>query len=79
MTAADLVALLKAMRAEADAAAVELVELDLRAKRAALAGGEAGELAALHVADVRRRVADLRLALAAHTTALALVAQEAPR
>lgn len=71
---------LRELRAEAAALMQEVFQLDLLAKRAEVAGEDGAELAALHVADVRARVAEARRVVALHGAALdALARKGAPR
>jgi hypothetical protein len=75
MTREDLVAL-KAMRAEIASLEVDVVQLDLAAKRALVADPDAAELVALYAEDVRGRVAAARSTVAAHLGALKHIARK---
>jgi len=80
MTREARVKSLKDMRAEAADLLQEVFQLDLLAKRAEVACEDGAELAALHVADVRERVAEARRVVALHGAALDALAREgAPR
>lgn len=67
---------LRAMRADVAALATAVLQLDLLAKRARLAGADEA-LVAQHVADVRARLATLSGAVAAHTQTLDGLTREA--
>lgn len=70
MTRDEVVAELRAMRAEVARLEEDALELDLAAKRALVADPEAAELVALYAGDVQGRVAAARSTVAAHLAAL---------
>lgn len=66
---------LKALRASADALAVDLAQLDLMAKRAVAADPSNADVAEAFAEDVELRLAGLREALRLHAGALATLAR----
>lgn len=77
MTRDEVVAELRAMRAEVARLEEDALELDLAAKRALVADPEAAELVALYAGDVQGRVAAARSTVAAHLGALRHLARAA--
>lgn len=66
---------MKALRASADALAVDLAQLDLMAKRAVAADPSNADVAEAFAEDVELRLAGLREALRLHAGALATLAR----